>query len=404
MTTQDTEELFDFIDEKFQASQTGQTGQTSQTSQTSQISRSRRSARVASKVKKSVPSSVPRSKQQQKQTCTGSSSIKKSNNDAKKRKLNLSSGSSGCASKAVEQVLDYDSDGSVFCDPIEADTDADIFVALPELPELPLQDNTQNSEITSVLSTWLQSVNDQLKKNIRMHVAVAVEKMKEEVLEVMDENTPTSPTPTDVHTDSQDTAAIVKSVDYQSKQIDDLMSENRGLQNRCRILEGRITRSERVVEELKEDLLMQQARSMRENVKFCNIPEVGNEREDCQDTIRTFLRDEMRIADSELEKIKFERIHRVGRRFHNHNRTIVGKVNPEGKAIIFKHTKNLDRAKNYRVADQLPRELEERKKRLIPDYKEAKQDQKTVKWSVDKLVIDGQVKTIQKGHREECQP
>ena len=141
--------------------------------------------------------------------------------------------------------------------------------------------------------------------------------------------------------------------------------------------------------------LMRKARSMRDNVKFCNIPEAGDERENCQNTISAFLKDEMRIPSSELMKIKFERIHRVGRRFQNHNRPIVGKVNPEGKSIIFQHTKNLDRAKNFRVADQLPRELEERKKRLMTDYKEAKQEQKTVKWSVDKLVIDGHLKSIQ---------
>ena len=141
---------------------------------------------------------------------------------------------------------------------------------------------------------------------------------------------------------------------------------------------------------------MEQARSMRDNVKFCNIPEKRGNQENCQDTIKAFMKDEMKITAGDMEKIKFERIHRVGRRFQNHNRPMIGKVNPEGKAIIFKHTKNLNRAKNYRVQDQLPRELEERKKRLVQNYKEAKQEHKEVKWQADKLVINGKVKAIEK--------
>ena len=123
-----------------------------------------------------------------------------------------------------------------------------------------------------------------------------------------------------------------------------------------------------------------------------NIPD--SENEDCESTITSFLRTEMKVPEDKLSKIKFDRIHRLGRYNGNHTRVIVGKTTSEGKHIVFQHVKNL--RKPYGVSDQLPRELAERKRQLIPQYKEARQQKKDVKWSVDKLIIDGKVQSISK--------
>ena len=52
-----------------------------------------------------------------------------------------------------------------------------------------------------------------------------------------------------------------------------------------------------------------------------------------------------------------------------------------------RHTKNLDKTKRYGVNEQLPRELEERKKHLLPQYSEALEAQKKPKWAMDTLIV-----------------
>ena len=160
-------------------------------------------------------------------------------------------------------------------------------------------------------------------------------------------------------------------------------------------MEGRLTRTENVLEDLREQMLVQEARSMRDNLKFYNIPE--SQDEECEETVRKFLSKEMKISVNDLNKIKFDRIHRTGQYRRDQNRVIVAKFNPcEGRQIVFNHVKNLDRSKNYGISEQLPRELAERKKQLIPAYKQAKREKRNAKWSMDKLVVDGQVKEITK--------
>ena len=102
------------------------------------------------------------------------------------------------------------------------------------------------------------------------------------------------------------------------------------------------------------------------------------------------------MSESALSQVKFERVHQVGKNVRNKTRAIVAKVNAEGKQLIFQHVKNLDKSKKFGVSDQLPRELEERKKQLLPLYKDAKRQSKNVKWSTNKLIVNGKVQSVQK--------
>ena len=109
-------------------------------------------------------------------------------------------------------------------------------------------------------------------------------------------------------------------------------------------------------------------------------------------TLRRFSTDEMKIISADMDKIKFDRVHRVGGGGSMRHRPIVAKFNPYlGKVIVLNHIPNLDKNKGYGINDQLPREHEERKKQLLPDYRKAKLNQQKVKWSMDKLIIDGEV-------------
>ena len=183
---------------------------------------------------------------------------------------------------------------------------------------------------------------------------------------------------------------VMSEVNEDSVRVDELEEENCDLKNTVRVLEGRLTRAERELSELQENLLKQQAKSMEDNLKFFNIPE--ERKEDCEVTLRKFLTDEMKINSADMDKIKFDRVHRVGGGGSMRHRPIVAKFNPYlVKVIVLNHIPKLDKNKGYGINDQLPRELEERKKQLLPDYRKAKLNQQKVKWSMDKLIIDGEV-------------
>ena len=74
-----------------------------------------------------------------------------------------------------------------------------------------------------------------------------------------------------------------ESLKTNTSDIDDLTKENTELREKCRVLEGRLTRAEKEIEDLRDEQLLQQARSMRDNLKFFNIPE--EKQEDCEKTL-----------------------------------------------------------------------------------------------------------------------
>jgi cell division protein FtsB len=169
--------------------------------------------------------------------------------------------------------------------------------------------------------------------------------------------------------------------------VDRLTVENEELRARNRINEGRITRLEKVVNDIHEDMLQSTARSMKDNITFSNIPEEQNESNNSTRRILIeFLQNEMCIAPDSFNHIDVIRVHRVGQS-GKYNRMIVAKLNEQGKAVIWSHTKHL-KGKHFSVNVQLPRELSERKKQLVPLYKNARNNNKKAQWRGEKLSID----------------
>lgn len=186
-------------------------------------------------------------------------------------------------------------------------------------------------------------------------------------------------------------------MNFQAHEISILTEELRITKEKYQIIEGRLTRTEKQVEDLREELLYQEARSMRDNLVFFNIPENSQSTENTEAVLRKFFTEEMKVGDEEMRKIRFDRVHRTGVKASGKRRTIVAKFNPsEGKEIVLKHTKNLVKAKKFGVSEQLPRELEERKKQLLPQFKAAKNSKKNAKFVLDRLVIDNKVTKVEK--------
>lgn len=261
-------------------------------------------------------------------------------------------------------------------------------------PISPLSDSNEYNHLTKGQRTIFDSVinatsakigefMNSLQESLNYQLEEAVESIHNEIEARL------SKSHTDFSVDVNDAIA------NQTHDMRDLQEENSELLTKCQVLEGRLTRTEKEVTELKERLLLQEARSMRDNLKFYGLAEVTGE--NCEITLKTFMKREMKISEEDLKKISFDRVHRTAERNREKHRVIVAKFNPsEGRQIVLQHCRNIPRNKGYSVSEQLPRELAERKKMLLPSFKKAKEEKKQPKWSLDKLVIGQKMQQVPK--------
>lgn len=260
-----------------------------------------------------------------------------------------------------------------------SESDDDVTKLNPSLndTESRIREDVLNS-ISSVVGEFMESAIGKFQDMVNSEI----EKLYVVSQSVAENREDVAPTPDDY--------AVMQS------EIDVLQEENKELRDLLRVSEGRLTRAEKQIHDLSEELLQLQARSMRDNLVFYNIPESKDEPTHCSGTLQGFLKNEMNISDENMAQISFDRVHRLGKPGVN-PRPIVAKFNPyKGKGIVMAHVKNLDKTKKFGVNDQLPRELEERKKQLLPKFKAARKDQKKPKWQVDKLVVGKEVTEVKK--------
>ena len=110
----------------------------------------------------------------------------------------------------------------------------------------------------------------------------------------------------------------------------------------------------------------------------------------------------MKIGEENVKKIQFDHVHLIGQKQESKTRVVVARFNPSfGKGIVMRHIKNLDKNKRFGVNEQPPRELEEKKKHILPKSWEALEAQKKPKWAMDKLIVESKVTQVKqdcKGH------
>lgn len=173
-------------------------------------------------------------------------------------------------------------------------------------------------------------------------------------------------------------------------QITELRVENEELRKRLSIAEGRLTRSEGMIDNLSEKTTDLTSRSMRDNVIIKNMEE--EEHEDVgrlEEKLFKFFASEMNLGPNELGKIHVERIHRIGKQSNDRQRHIVVKLNSKGKSIVMANIKYLRKESKIKITEQFPPEIHARRDKLWPMFVEAKQQGKQTRWNQDKLLIDG---------------
>ena len=141
-------------------------------------------------------------------------------------------------------------------------------------------------------------------------------------------------------------------------------------------------------ESLKEDIAYLHSQSMRNNLIFGNIPEArtDGQNENTEEILRCFLVDKMKIASDLVNKIQFERVHRIG------------PLSREGrgrKFTLFKEREYVRKqwkalaGTNFYVSQQFPKSVSDKRRSLLPKLKEAKRQNKRAWLAYDTLYIDG---------------
>ena len=136
---------------------------------------------------------------------------------------------------------------------------------------------------------------------------------------------------------------------------------------------------------------------MQENLLFFGINESnGNDREDTESTLRTFLKEEIYSDDEDMvDNLVFDRVHRLGKTRWNldtHPRPIVAKFEKyNDRENVRKKGIELNKKRNgYSVREQFPQEIEQRRKELYPIMRKFQQNENNrVALIRDKLYING---------------
>ena len=153
-----------------------------------------------------------------------------------------------------------------------------------------------------------------------------------------------------------------------------------------------IVREESLTKEnkkLQEAMLDIQCRSMRDNIVVSGIPERRDEKNDESERIlKTFLVEKLQIPRDRAQNIAFARVHRLGKLSEDPEsgpRPLIAKLEVyKDKEMIMGKGKLL-KGTNIGLNQQFPHEIMQRRKKLVPLLKAARDKKETVKLVVDKL-------------------
>ena len=117
-----------------------------------------------------------------------------------------------------------------------------------------------------------------------------------------------------VHTLENKIKEMSQVIEEQKKDIASVQEENEILRSKSQIWEGRMTRNERDLAHIKEDILQLTTRQMRENLIFHNIEEHKTENPDqAKEILLNFMKKDMKMSETVMKTIKLDRVHRTGK-------------------------------------------------------------------------------------------
>ncbi|XP_053388875.1 uncharacterized protein LOC128551939 [Mercenaria mercenaria] len=158
------------------------------------------------------------------------------------------------------------------------------------------------------------------------------------------------------------------------------------------LVNDKVIHMEKQCEVLREEIVYLQSQSMRNNLVFGNISEAPTETpHDCEKVLRDFMLKEMKLAEDLVSQIKFDRVHRMGKQSENRSRRIIAKFTEfKEREFVRKQWKSLQ-GTPYFITEQFPKEVNDKRKELMPKLKAARSEGKRAWLAYDKLYVDGKL-------------
>ena len=151
-------------------------------------------------------------------------------------------------------------------------------------------------------------------------------------------------------------------------------------------------KSQKEMDDLRQQLLNYEVYSRRENLRFYGIPETEQE-ENTEAVLKAFLEKELKVENTQY--IEFQRVHRVGKRDRNTRkpRAIIARcLRFKDRENLFSCRRNIDSSSDFGIGPDLPKQVIDMRKRLIPKMVQARKEGKRAAFSRKepyKLFIDG---------------
>jgi ribA/ribD-fused uncharacterized protein len=151
--------------------------------------------------------------------------------------------------------------------------------------------------------------------------------------------------------------------------------------------------------DLQSKITSVECQSRRDNLIFAGIEETDGETghkswQVCEDKLLSILK------DSELDFVKFERVHRLGSKDQKSKnpRHIIAKFSCyKDRDIVWARRFAISEKSNIWIMEDFPEVIKTNRQKLMPAFKAAKRSQeiKNVSLKMDKLIIDGKVYTVE---------
>ena len=187
-------------------------------------------------------------------------------------------------------------------------------------------------------------------------------------------------------------ASLSRSLEYCHATIADLKAENGALKAQMTTILCDTDDHRRQAKADHDAVIDLQWRSMRDNLVFYAIPEKVNE--SCEATLKQFFVDEFGVT----EDVEIARAHRMGKQETGKTRPIVAKFHRYQQRETIRLAGPRLAGKRFGISEQIPKEWQDRRKPLLPVFKDAKRQGKRARFVGDKLLVEGRFVTVETPH------
>ncbi|XP_078351848.1 uncharacterized protein LOC144636502 [Oculina patagonica] len=177
------------------------------------------------------------------------------------------------------------------------------------------------------------------------------------------------------------------------KKVEDIESGMNFTNTERESFETKLKGMQKQLDQLKDEKLYMEVYQRRENLRFFEIEEAGTAEEDTREVLVDFLKAELGMENA--DEIEFQRVHRIGKRpdsIDEKPRQIIARfLRYPDREKIMSNARKL-KGKGFGISADLPKEIMERRKKKMQQFKKAKEDGKPAYFSraePDKLYIDG---------------